>query len=483
MPDFTPTPEQLAIVEFAQNETANLAIVARAGAAKTSTLVLVAEALPSLDILCLAFNKAIAKEMTERLPANCTAKTLHGLGYGAWAKFIPSRIQLQNSKCFQLLKNALDGLDKEDRDAMQELFSETLDVVGKAKSAGYLPGKCKGHWKPIITDGAEFYSSLPMELSRLQEQVIDTILVASFKSALQGEIDFDDMIYCPAICNVSWPRHDLYLVDESQDLSPLNHHVLKKMVKTRRIIAVGDPFQAIYGFRGADTKSMENLIAAFSMDELHLTISFRCGKKIIKQAQWRAPDMQAPEWAKEGSVEVVSSWSITDFDLNDAVICRNNAPLFRLAIQMIEQGKSPQLAGRDLAVPLKKIMKKLGKPTTTRDNAMAALDRWKNQELKRARPSGEGRILDQAACLATIIQVTESLGDAIAYLDHLLARPGRVHLMTGHKSKGLEFENVWFYNSSLCNMKEEQDRNLRYVIETRAKSNLRYINDDGRVED
>ena len=77
MSDFTPTSEQIAAVNAAKDSTANLAIIARAGAAKTSTLVLIGEALPQTDILCLAFNKAIAEEMTERLPPNCESKTLH----------------------------------------------------------------------------------------------------------------------------------------------------------------------------------------------------------------------------------------------------------------------------------------------------------------------------------------------------------------------------------------------------------------------
>ena len=39
-----------------------------------------------------------------------------------------------------------------------------------------------------------------------------------------------------------------------------------------------------------------------------------------------------------------------------------------------------------------------------------------------------------------MLERTKTLGDAIAYLEHLLARDGRIHLMTGHKAKGLEFD-------------------------------------------
>lgn len=69
----TPTPEQVAIVEAAKQTNDNLLVSALAGAAKTSTLVLIAKALQKHPILCLAFNKRIATEMQERLPGNCTA--------------------------------------------------------------------------------------------------------------------------------------------------------------------------------------------------------------------------------------------------------------------------------------------------------------------------------------------------------------------------------------------------------------------------
>jgi len=75
MTDFTPTPEQEEIVAAAVETTHNLAVIARAGAAKTTTLILMAEALSKTDILSLAFNKKIAEEMAEKLPPNCEAKT------------------------------------------------------------------------------------------------------------------------------------------------------------------------------------------------------------------------------------------------------------------------------------------------------------------------------------------------------------------------------------------------------------------------
>jgi ATP-dependent exoDNAse (exonuclease V) beta subunit len=47
--------------------------------------------------------------------------------------------------------------------------------------------------------------------------------------------------------------------------------------------------------------------------------------------------------------------------------------------------------------------------------------------------------------------------------------------MTGHKSKGLEFNRVWFLDPGLCRIDRDQDANIKYVIETRAKDFLAYV--------
>lgn len=482
MPDFTPTPEQVAIVAAAQNSTTNLAVVARAGAAKTSTLVLIAEALPKTDILCLAFNKAIATEMSERLPSNCEAKTLHGLGYKAWFNFLRKPCKVNDRKVFGILKDAIDQLSQDEKEEAYELMAETLDFIKKGKQVGYLPDRYEGHWKPLVGD-ADFFAALPMEPTELQVSLIQHVSKTSFQRALAGELDFDDMIFCPAICSVPWPAPSVTLVDEAQDLSPINHHILKKIVKNRRLIAVGDPCQAIYGFRGADVHSMSNMIEMFLMDELRLTISFRCGRKITENAHWRAPDMQSPDWAEDGEVIRPLSWSPEDIQLGDAIICRNNAPLFSMAIRMIEHGLLPEIAGRDIAAPLHKIMKKLGKPSYLRVQAIAALEEWREKELRRARSGAAGQINDRYTCIKIFLDRTDTLGDAIAYLDHLLTREGRVYLMTGHKSKGLEFDRVWFLDHHLCNIKEGQDANIKYVVETRAKKFLAYVDSKTFVAD
>jgi ATP-dependent exoDNAse (exonuclease V) beta subunit len=56
----------------------------------------------------------------------------------------------------------------------------------------------------------------------------------------------------------------------------------------------------------------------------------------------------------------------------------------------------------------------------------------------------------------------------------VLNAPGRIKLMTGHKAKGLEFNRVFFLDRYLL-QKKGQDLNVRYVIETRAREALYYV--------
>jgi DNA helicase-2/ATP-dependent DNA helicase PcrA len=480
------TDEQNAIIEAARETRDNLAIIARAGCGKTYTLTQIAEALPREDVLCIAFNKAIAEEMRARLPENCEAKTLHAIGYKAWWGFIRRKTSVSGGKIYSIMSEIIKSYEDElDADEMREIwedFSDMMRAVSSGKMAGWLPEQFEGHWRPLVGD-IEFFESLEREYSPLQQDIIKTTSVESFKSALhEGRLDFDDMIFCPAICAVQWPSPSLTLVDEAQDLAPINHHIIRKIVRRSRIIAVGDNFQAIYGFRGADVRSMQRMIDIFSMRKLPLTLTFRCPAEIVRNVHWRADDMR---WSRDGGTVLRPiTWRPEDLRLGDAIICRNNAPLFRMAIRLITAGLLPEIAGRDIGAPLVKIMEKLSrnKKIVNKESHRLLLE-WRDKQLSRARNGAAQSIHDRYECISIMLDQTDTLGDAIAYLQHLLARDGRIRLMTGHKAKGLEFPRVFFLDQQLCNPKYEQDLNLRYVVETRAQDTLIYVTSDSFITD
>ena len=78
---------------------------------------------------------------------------------------------------------------------------------------------------------------------------------------------------------MAFPSAPVLFIDEAQDLSSINRRMIRQIVGFgTRLIAVGDEAQAIYGFRGADHDSMEQLSEQFKMARHKLTITFRCSQ-------------------------------------------------------------------------------------------------------------------------------------------------------------------------------------------------------------
>lgn len=480
-PAFEPTAEQQAAVIAARDTGDNLLITALAGAAKTTTLVLIAEALPEQEILCLAFNKKIATEMQARLPSNCVAKTLNSLGHTIWGQAIGKRLVVNTDKNYNLLSAAIEGLSSDMKNEVFERFSEILQAVRFGKSCGYVPdnkeGTGPGKLRGLMgTD--EYFAHIEEIFPEWIIELIETVSARSIEMAWRGEIDFDDQILMPTCGIGAFPRYPVTLVDEAQDLSALNHRMLEKLVGKRRLIAVGDKHQAIYGFRGAHEDSMELLREKFSMTELTLNTSFRCPISVVQEARSRAPHMHWPDWAKEGQVTHLHEWDHSAIPDNAAILCRNNAPLFGMALKLLKAGRYPELIGNDIGKALVKIMKKFGKSQMPRADVETAILAWKEAQSVKSR--NKANVADRAECMLIFASAGDTLGDAIAFAEHIFASSGPIKLMTGHKSKGLEFDHVFLLDPQLIG-KERQEPNIRYVMQTRAKFSLTYLRSENYV--
>jgi hypothetical protein len=421
MAEFTPTPEQMKIVSAARDTQDNLLISALAGAAKTSTLVLIAKALPGVPTLCLSFNKKIAVEMQERLPSNCEAMTLNSLGHRAWQKAVSKRLILNDKKTYQIVKELIEKeYDEETKTALYEVMSNLIRSIDGGKTAGYIPDGYKAQLKPkgLIGDD-EFFNWLDEEPRAAEWNLIVAATKRSLDQAFDGVIDYNDQILMPTCFPLGmFPSYPLVLVDEAQDLSALNHAMLRKLVR-KRVIAVGDECQSIYGFRGAHEDSMELLAKTFSMRRLILSTSFRCPVSIVEAARWRAPHMQYPAWAIPGSVSYLGEWDREVLPHESTILCRNNAPLFSMAIKLLKAGRYPELVGNDLAKSLIKTMEKLGPANTKQEEALSLLSRWADKKRKTYRD--KSKVDDLEECLSVFIVENPTLGDAIAYAKHIFS--------------------------------------------------------------
>lgn len=471
-----PTDEQQVVIDAAQNTDRNLLVSALAGAAKTTTLVMIANAVDT-QMLCLAFNRRIAREMDDRLPDNCTAMTLNSLGHRAWADTIGRRLRIDTSKNYTILRALVDNLSMDDKKEAFETFSDTLHAIAFGKSCGYVPDDYSKRSRRLMDD-ADFFAHLEVEPTDLQMMLISEASKESLKQAFQGNCDYDDQILMPTVFSSLLPRYPLVLVDEAQDLSALNHALLRKLAR-QRIIATGDACQSVYGFRGAHEESMELLRESFDMKELMLSISFRCPKAVVREAQWRAPHMRWPEQAEEGLVQRLKQWSSEDLPDEAAIICRNNAPLFAMAIKLLRNRRYPQVVGADIGKSLVRLMHKLGPESMKQEQAKQAVEEWKEARLAKSRDPR--KVHDQAACMMVFLGQGRDLGEAIAYAEHLINSSGPIQLITGHKAKGLEWDHVYFLDQHLVKVDKGQDKNLYYVIQTRSRQTLTYVNSEDFV--
>jgi DNA helicase-2/ATP-dependent DNA helicase PcrA len=171
-----------------------------------------------------------------------------------------------------LLSAALDG----DRDDLFTYLPFVKKLVGLAKSqATRLPA-----WEDLV-DYHELETEGDIELGI---SLANDIFIESLQSV--ETIDYDDMLYMTWALDAPFPLADFVFVDEAQDLNSIQHALLLRMLKsTGRVIIVGDPWQSIYAFRGADSDSMEKLGRQFNCTHFPLSVSYRCSKAVVREAQ------------------------------------------------------------------------------------------------------------------------------------------------------------------------------------------------------
>ena len=484
------TEEQTAIIDQVRNTPdQNLMINALAGAAKTSTLQFLAKYRSVEPTLSLAFNKRIAEELTKRLPGHVKCQTMNSIGHQVWGRAVGKRLTLDTRKNYNLVKESVDGLPKHLKYAAFDSFSEITKALSRAKLSGYVPSKVAQGRSLLSAD--DFYGDLEEVPESWMVALIDGALTTSIRQSYAGLIDFDDQIYMPTLFGGSFPTFPRIMADEIQDFSRLNHAMLRKLVGPRaQVVGVGDPYQSIYAFRGAMTSSMAEFKHEFNCHEMGLSVSFRCAQNIVRHAHWRVPHMRWPEWAVEGTVQTLEAWDAKCIPDSSAIICRNNAPLLSCALALLRAGRGVNLVGTDLGPQLIRALKKLGDPPMPQKEVLNAIDQWEQEKLRKSRSPGS--VADKAECLRVFASFGPDLGGAIAYAEHIFKSQGPIQLLSGHKSKGLEWNTVYHLDphrvpSSYAKEEEEleQERNVKYVIETRAKRELYFVRMDeflGEVE-
>lgn len=117
---------------------------------------------------------------------------------------------------------------------------------------------------------------------------------------------------------------------------------------------------------------------------------------------------------------------------------------------------------------------------------LKAIDAWEAERLRKGK--GKAAVKDKAECLRVFLTVGGSLAGAVAYAESIFKSAGPILLLSGHKSKGLEYDHVFHLDPSRIPSpyasgpdEVEQELNVRYVIETRSKKTLTLIEMEGYI--
>ena len=531
---FTPSKYQQAIFDFIQTGKGNAVVEAVAGSGKTTTILQALKFIPAnQSVTFLAFNKDIAdklkRDIAELGVTNADARTLNSLGLRAWTKFKGvNKCNVEGKK--------LDLIGRTHRDFLQARYHQSVDsahqeefvyvrthlmgIIGlarKAKVNGIAPTGVPGvqglvadtveNWEAIIDHyGIEF-----VEGSHTNDGIAIRAAQAILKKSVldHDTIDFDDMFYLPLLYNATFPKSDWIFIDEAQDVSDIQRELLARAMGPKtRLVAVGDPCQSIYGFRGANPESLNNITRDFNATTLPLSISYRCSKAVVEYAQGIVSHILPNENAPQGSVtDLKDKFSLKGFRQDDMILCRNNAPLVNLAYDLIGEKIPCLLKGRDIGQGLIKLIDKL--EASTVKGLLTKLDAWEHNETARMLKKDADADLTPVQDKADSIRVFAkgSSAKTVAALKAEITamfklspnawenenRPdeGRADILTLssiHKAKGLEAPRVFILNYSLMPSKYAkkpwqvtQETNLQYVAVTRAKKDLVFIDRDANT--
>lgn len=484
----TPSEYQQRIRHWLANGDGSAIIVATAGSGKTTTLEMLAYDLPrDSRAVFLAFGKAIATELSERLPF--PASTFHSLCNRAVSRFIQQRTR------------AYPKLDKNKTDALIDCrYGQAIDPIRPAIVR--LVSLCKGeNARPSINDEAivslidrhDIDWDSP-DFTHIDVcDIVRTILDDSVSNLVT--IDFDDMLWLVEVFGLKLDRHEYVMVDEAQDTNPVQRAIIRRLLAPDgRLIAVGDHAQAIYGFRGASNDALAVIAQEFGCIELPLTVSYRCARSIVELASQYGTIESHPS-APSGQVTYADAFKLTQFVPGQMVLCRNTAPLVQLAYRLIARRIPAAIKGRDIGAGLTSLIGKLAGKRTTLDALPDKIEAWRDAEVAKAM---QKRQETKAQSIADKADSILALIDSLTPADRSLGISGlirvievmftdtndhnRVLLSTIHKSKGLERDSVVILDWVLCPSKyakqpwqQQQETNLQFVAITRAKTSLTFV--------
>ncbi|GAB7081389.1 UvrD-helicase domain-containing protein [Megalodesulfovibrio paquesii] len=247
-------------------------VVAGPGAGKTRTLLarcltLLEAGHPARHVLLVTFTRKAAAELEERLLAalgDCQAlpraDTLHALAYEVWSEGYSG-----------------DPPTLMDEPTARRLFRESAREVRPGLST---------------READALYDACQLARERLErlDDWEDILLRYAKRKEHVNLADYTDLLefWLQSMQHGIWQRPWTHvLVDEVQDLTPLQLHCLAQLMPSSGdgLFLIGDPDQSIYGFRGAEAAVQEALLRHWpSLQTVTLEENYRTLPAILEVA-------------------------------------------------------------------------------------------------------------------------------------------------------------------------------------------------------
>ncbi|HLP22973.1 MAG TPA: UvrD-helicase domain-containing protein, partial [Microbacteriaceae bacterium] len=335
---FAPTPQQSEVI--AANTTEPHLVVAGAGSGKTATMAnrvawLVANGLAEpAHILGLTFTRKAAGELDERIGRQLAKwERASGNGetgrleadrptvstYNAFAAAVyrdhalrigyePDAVVISESIAWRLAHRVV-VQSRDERLAALDLNPTTLvdavlSVARELADHGASGTAVRDFARDIATRARAHVDSVRLKDARdtisryvanveLLPLLID--LAAEYQAAkrARGYIEFSDQVALahrivtehPAVAQAYRDRYRIVLLDEYQDTSVAQTRFLAELFRGSGVMAVGDPDQSIYGFRGASAANLSRFAIDFGPGRTFpLSVSWRNSHAVLEVA-------------------------------------------------------------------------------------------------------------------------------------------------------------------------------------------------------
>jgi hypothetical protein len=470
----TPTAEQFNAIDLFCIGS-NLAIEAGAGAGKTSTLVMLAEAAGKRRGQYAAFNKALVVESSEKFGSNVACNTAHSLAFRQVGNRFAHRLRSARMRSDQIAKILRIS------PMIVDIGNGNQKSLSQAKLAGYVMKGintfCQSADPEPTTRHLPYIEGidLPQDGHRTytnNNEVRDSLLKplqTAWRdlSATTGILTFSHGVYLK-VWQLSKPtiNADFILFDEAQDASPVMWDAILQQ-RNSQIVAVGDSAQMIYGFLGC-INAMEQVPDSTTA---YLSKSFRFGQPVADEANKYLARLGAK--LRLSGNEAVNSHVGPVAD-PDCILTRSNAEAIRQVFEALRVEKRPFLVGGgtetisfcEAAMELQS-----GKPTYHPE--LACFESWSDVQdyVQNDEQGGELRLMVKLINDFTAQRIIRALKNGPRECDANLV------ISTAHKSKGREWGAVQLAGDFLdCEDISDDELRLLYVAVTRAKRELDVTN-------